>query len=141
MHWRLTEELLEREVAAVRDNEYLLRRVDRLERDGRRVLATCTPPSGVPATLCFTADDYDGRPLSFKVIDPETGADLPGVAWPAGLYFGSDHPVLQRPFICLRGLEEYHLHPSHIADRWDRVRYELRFPVLLGQLLTKAGVA
>jgi hypothetical protein len=141
VHPRLTEELLEREVQAVRDNDFLLRRIAALERDGSRVLVTCTPPSGADAVLCFTADDYDGRPLDFKVLDPATGADLPGRSWPPGLYFGSDHPVLSRPFTCLRGLGEYHLHPSHIADRWDRLRYELRLPVLLGQILTKAGVS
>ena len=81
-----------------------------------------------------------GAGASFHSTDPATGEPLPGPAWPGGLYFGSDHPVLHRPFSCLRGLEEYHLHPSHLADRWDRLRFELRFPTILSHVLSKAGV-
>jgi hypothetical protein len=141
MHEALVQELLEREVAAVRDNDFLLERIDSIVRAGHDVQVRCTPNLGGVVLLCLTGADYDSHPLGLRVLDPDSGAELPGASWPGQLYFGSDHPVLGRPFCCLRGLLEYHLHPSHVADPWGRLRFELRLPTLVGHLLNKAGVA
>ena len=29
-----------------------------------------------------------------------------------------DHPLTHRPFLCLRGIREYHDHPQHTGDEW-----------------------
>ncbi|HKW76642.1 MAG TPA: putative metal-binding protein [Terriglobales bacterium] len=29
-----------------------------------------------------------------------------------------DHPVTHKPFLCLRGIREYHAHPQHSGDEW-----------------------
>jgi hypothetical protein len=29
-----------------------------------------------------------------------------------------DHPTFHRPFLCLRGIREYHEHPQHSGDDW-----------------------
>ncbi len=126
MHVHLVKELLEQEVGAVRANDFLLRRIDTIKADRRRVLVDCAPEGSPPARLAFAGEHYDIAPLSMSVLDLDTGGPLPGACWPGALYFGSDHPVLKRPFACLRGLLEYHVHPSHIADPWDRLRFELR---------------
>jgi hypothetical protein len=28
------------------------------------------------------------------------------------------HPVTKRPFLCMRGIREYHTHPQHTGDDW-----------------------
>lgn len=29
-----------------------------------------------------------------------------------------DHPITHKPFLCLRGIREYHEHPQHTGDDW-----------------------
>jgi hypothetical protein len=29
-----------------------------------------------------------------------------------------DHPITHKPFLCLRGIREYHSHPQHSGDEW-----------------------
>jgi hypothetical protein len=29
-----------------------------------------------------------------------------------------DHPLTHRPFLCIRGIREYHEHPQHSGDQW-----------------------
>jgi hypothetical protein len=29
-----------------------------------------------------------------------------------------DHPFTHKPFLCLRGIREYHEHPQHSGDEW-----------------------
>jgi hypothetical protein len=29
-----------------------------------------------------------------------------------------DHPLTHKPFLCLRGIREYHEHPQHSGDDW-----------------------
>lgn len=139
MHPRLAEELLDEEAEAVRINGFLAQRLVDLRRRGRVLMATGVPSGGLPVQLRFAGEWYDTDPLSLSVHDPSTGDFLPGPVWPGSL-FHSEHPVLHRPFCCVRGLLEYHVHPSHIGDPWDRSRFVLRFPTLLGQILNKAGI-
>lgn len=140
MHPRFVEDMLAQEVEAVRGNDFLRKRIQRIELDHRRVLVTCAPPSSEASIICLDGARYDTQPMSLSVLDGESGDPLPGPRWPGSLYFGSDHPVLHRPFACLRGLQEYHLHPSHLADPWERIRFELRLPTVLGHILNKTGI-
>ncbi len=48
--------------------------------------------------------------------------------------------MLHRPFTCLRGLHEYHCHPSHVTDAWDAYRFKYRLEDMLRILLDKAGI-
>ncbi len=36
-----------------------------------------------------------------------------------------DHPVTRRPFLCIRGIREYHEHPQHTGDDWLLYRHEM----------------
>ena len=49
------------------------------------------------------------------------------------------HPVLNRPFACIRGCAEYYCHPSHLQERWDTLRNTLRLADLLDHALRRAG--
>ena len=36
----------------------------------------------------------------------------------------SAHPITNRPFICMRGFNEFHTHSSHLNERWENYRDE-----------------
>lgn len=139
MHPRLVEELLAEEVAAVQANARLRERLTRIEQRDRSVLVWADGPAGL-LLLRLDGPNYDAEPLSLMALDPEGEAPLPGSQWPPGLYFGSDHPLLERPWACIGGTYEYHLHPSHLNESWDRFRYGHDLATLIGHLLNKARV-
>lgn len=139
MHPRLVEELIAEEVERVRANSLLRDRV-RLEQRGRRVLAYARRAES-EVLFAFHGANYNAEPFQFTVLDAASEEPLPAAAWPPDLAFGGPHPILNRAWTCLRGLYEYHCHPSHLEDAWDRHRHALDLPTLLGQILNKAGCA
>jgi hypothetical protein len=74
--------------------------------------------------LRVDCSDFDGQPPLAELLAPD-GTPLPGPQWPydprrQGIVHG--HPKYGRPFFCRRGLREYHEHPQHEDDPWDRWR-------------------
>lgn len=98
--------------------------------------ALCELNSG--AVLRLDASRYDAEPYAVSIVDAD-GRTLPGDRWPANLNHG-EHPVLGRPFICIRGTYEYHTHPSHLSDHWDLYRGRLGLVDLLDHILRKTGI-
>ena len=139
MHQALCRRLLERQARTVNTGPVRARLLRAVELDGTRALVSFRTADR-EHLLAFDGPNYDAEPLAMQVLRPDTQESLPGPEWPAGLYFGSDHPVLGRAWTCVRGLYEYYCHPSHLTERWDQQRYALRFEILLGQLLDKAAV-
>lgn len=92
-------------------------------------------PFGENRILALDALNYDAEPVGVGFVDAD-GHTLGCAEWPAGLCQG-EHPVLARPFICIRGTSDYHHHPSHVDDTWDRYRAQLRLPDIVGHLLAK----
>lgn len=90
--------------------------------------------------LRLTGTEYDRLPVAVSFID-DTGKDLPGAAWPPGVYMGTDHPVLNKPWVCLRGTLEYHLYTGHTAggDSWDANRADHRLADVVSHLLERCG--
>ena len=76
----------------------------------------------------FDLTDYDLRAPSLEFRDPWTDALLPyGTMFRAlehekdrqtHLVLLDDHPITHKPFLCLRGIREYHEHPQHSGDDW-----------------------
>ena len=65
----------------------------------------------------FLCDDWDQEPPSLALFDPETKQELAWQEWPKGGWAAIDrHPVTGRPALCLAGIREYHIHPSHLSD-------------------------
>lgn len=139
MHPRLVEELIAGEVERVRADGLLRHRV-RLEQREQRVLAYARR-GDAEVVFSFNGPNYNAEPCQFAVVDAETLAPLPAAAWPPGLAFGSPHPSLERAWTCLLGTYEYHCHPSHLGEDWDRHRYNRDLPTLLRNVLQKAGCA
>jgi hypothetical protein len=140
--------MLRDSIAALIDTELDLARGDldvtrpgvSIERSGLIVLVhfeTCS--AGVSGTFALDCSLYDVDPPSVSMVDMQGCSSLPIEAWTPGVPH-SLHPVSNRPFVCAQGIAEYHTHPSHVADSWDRYRNRFRLPQTIGFLLNKAGV-
>jgi hypothetical protein len=71
----------------------------------------------------FQFDNWDEQPPSLSLFDPDNGAELPWEKWPQGTWaVGNPHPVTGKPFLCLPGIREYHIHTSHLTDLWDNLK-------------------
>lgn len=135
LHPSIAAELLDNEVAVAEERHR--HRGARLDRDGTKV-HLWTPGLTDDQVVCLDAASYDTEPVGVTVLDRPGGRMEPFDRWPPG--FGADgHPSLGRPFVCVRGTLDYHSHPSHLDDRWDRYRDRLRLPDLVGHLLTRLG--
>jgi hypothetical protein len=76
----------------------------------------------------FDLTDYDLRAPSLEFRDPWTDDVLQYQTMFRALEFEQarkahvvlldDHPSTQKPFLCLRGIREYHEHPQHSGDDW-----------------------
>ncbi len=130
LHPEILRELLDGEVGVAAE-----RHANRcaLSRHGACVHADL--PTGT--VIAFDGSRYDAEPFGVAVID-DGHEVLPHDRWPPGLSLGK-HPILGRAFICIRGTAEYHLHPSHLLDRWDLHRGKVQLVDLLGHVLNKAG--
>lgn len=135
LHPLVLADLLGDEVAVA--SERLGGRAVGLRHDGRHVTCPLGPTGNAPRSLVLDGRWYDAEPFRVAVCGPD-GLPLPADGWPPGLVH-SVHPVLGRPFACVRGTYEYHLFPGHHHDRWDAYRSRLRLADLLDHLLCKAG--
>lgn len=87
---------------------------------------------------------YDQRPPSITFRDPSTWDLAPYSALPVGqlldhpekaqIVLLDGHPIEKRPFLCLRGVREYHEHPQHDGDDWAMYRSALNVYVLIERL-------
>ena len=76
----------------------------------------------------FDLTDYDLRAPSLDFFDAWSGEPLQFLLMFRALEFEEqrkahvvllgDHPQTHRPFLCLRGIREYHEHPQHSGDDW-----------------------
>jgi hypothetical protein len=135
LHTSLLAEMLDDEVSLAA--ERLGERAGGLAHDARYVTCPMTAPDGSSVLLRLDAARYDAEPVRVDVCDRE-GSPLTESMWPSGLLH-SVHPVTGRPFVCIQGVYEYYIHPSHHKDRWDSVRATLRIVSILDHLLNKAG--
>jgi hypothetical protein len=85
--------------------------------------------TGKIRVFAFKCDDWNEKPLSLTLIDCQTLEELRGHLWPFGTAHwhqsGWESPAgLQTsiPFMCMRGIREYHTHKSHVADLWSNYR-------------------
>jgi hypothetical protein len=132
LHPSVLSELLDDEVVVI--NERLAARGVTAQRDGHHVQVRA-PELGENRILILDAERYDGEPVGVLIGDTD-GHVLPGSEWPPGLCQG-EHPILRRPFVCVRGTIDYHAHPSHTSDAWDRYRGRIRLADLVVHLLRR----
>jgi hypothetical protein len=73
-----------------------------------------------PLRVRLECGDWDGVPPSAELLNQD-GTDLAD-AIPGGIFNGSAHPSTGKTFVCMRGIREYHTHPSHVQEKWDGYR-------------------
>jgi len=90
---------------------------------------------GARLRLRLLCDDWNDRPPSVQFHDWE-GRPLGAIERdPSGVFNNSPHPYTGQPFVCMKGVREYHTHPSHVGDAWQTVKGADRFT--LGGILTQ----
>jgi hypothetical protein len=130
--------LIDAEIEVCLSNASVCRPRVEVTRDAERVLVGFTAPTG-RGVFALDCRDFDASPPSVDMLDPDTLESLPSERWTPGVPH-SLHPSTGRPFVCLQGVAEYHSHPSHTNDPWDRYRTLYRLPQTIARLLDKAGV-
>ena len=80
----------------------------------------------------ISLDDFDQRAPSVVFCDPFTWEELPYAKLHRGNHIGDNkkgfnvlldgHPLTKKPFLCMRGIREYHEHPQHTGDDWMQYR-------------------
>ncbi len=70
--------------------------------------------------LRLEAANWNEQPPSVSLLNPD------GTPWtaplPGGVFNGFAHPTTGHFFICMRGVREFHTHPSHLNESWDNYR-------------------
>ena len=71
----------------------------------------------------FNCEDWDELPPSLALHHPASGKEIPWEQWPQGVWSVLEcHPLTRKPFLCLRGIREYHSHNRHLGDMWENYR-------------------
>lgn len=82
----------------------------------------------------MVCEQYNDHPASIELLSPD-GTLLQSVEPdPGGVFNPGAHPSTGRPFICMRGSREYHIHPSHTSDGWEAIRDQYTLGYLLTQV-------
>lgn len=133
MHPGLSRAKFDDAVAQLRGNTPLLRdrgwTIDAADYPDLRITAVHRN-IGASRTFHFRFDGWDERPPSLAVIDPETLEMLPGSQWPAPNGFWHSNGwsgeagdgTSNQPFLCMKGIREYHAHSSHLGEKWESYR-------------------
>jgi hypothetical protein len=90
----------------------------------------------------FDLSNYDLDPPSLEFRDPWTDAPIPYNTMFRAFQFDrerkghvvllDDHPTTHKPFLCVRGIREYHHHPQHSGDDWLLYRESMNmFSILM----------
>lgn len=85
----------------------------------------------------FDLTDYDLQPPSVEFRDGVTNKPLDYPTMFRALEYDKqrgghvvllgDHPITHQPFLCIRGIREYHNHPQHSGDQWMLYRDSMTF--------------
>jgi hypothetical protein len=89
----------------------------------------------------FDLTDYDLVAPSLEFLDPVTNQALKYETMFRAFEFEKQrgahevllpsHPNTNRPFLCLRGIREYHEHPQHVGDDWLLYRDQMSLFTLI----------
>jgi hypothetical protein len=72
-----------------------------------------------PLRIRLNYEDWPDRAPAAELL--EASGDVLSVG-ATSIFNMSSHPTTNRPFICMRGFNEFHTHPSHLGERWENYR-------------------
>jgi hypothetical protein len=78
-------------------------------------------PEMVPLRIRIDARQYNAEAPAVTLCDWE-GVPFKTLPRSGGIFNNSEHPITRLPFVCMIGTNEYHTHPSHVADLWSQYR-------------------
>lgn len=85
-----------------------------------------TIEAGRPLRLRLECDNWNEVPPSVTLLSPAgvplTSAEVQPLS--GSIFNQSQHEQTGRPFICMRGVREFHSHSSHRNEVWDTYRNE-----------------
>jgi len=92
----------------------------------------------------FGLDGYDVRAPSISFRDPWSWqsaamnalpiAQLVDATGKGQVVLLDGHPTTRRPFLCVRGVREYHEHPQHSGDDWAIYRSSINVMALIERI-------
>jgi hypothetical protein len=88
-----------------------------------------------PLRLRLTCNDWNDQPPSITLHALDGTMLTTPLVNPTGVFHPHPHPTTGRLFICMRGAQEYHSHPSHLGDPWGALNGSSTYT--LGGILTQ----
>jgi len=85
--------------------------------------------------LRLLAKNWNEEPASVELLNSAGEFLAQAPRHPGGVFNNSAHPATGRPFVCMAGAREYHIHSSHVNDSWDNYRSKPAYTV--GGILTQ----
>lgn len=73
-----------------------------------------------PLLIRLTCDNWDEVPPSAEIMEAD-GTPM-GPCSGSSIFHSDHHPDTSKPFLCMRGIREFHTHPSHRNEVWDNYR-------------------
>ena len=122
MHPALSEARFKKDLAGITEELCVQRGWMLFERQYPVFEIGFTSPQGRRLRVRFLCDNWDEQPPSGTLHEWNGSllATMPSSS--TGIFNSSPHPVTGRPFICMRGLREWHTHSSHVQDLWEPLR-------------------
>jgi Predicted metal binding domain len=83
------------------------------------------------------AKNWNDEPPSVELLDGD-GNYLSPERIPqnsVNIFHRDLHPATGRPFVCMAGAREYHIHTGHVSDSWDN--YKRKEAYTLGGITTQ----
>jgi hypothetical protein len=105
--------------------------------------AIVTPFSSWAFGVRLDLSGYDQRAPSVSFRSARTWEPLPFAALPLGHVTDGavkmrvliqEHPATKHPFLCIRGVREYHEHPQHDGDHWAMYRSDINVYALVEKI-------
>lgn len=92
-------------------------------------------PGRTSLRLRLMCDDWNDAPPSIILLTLGGGPIAQVPQGGGSVFHQGPHPQTGKPFICMAGSYEYHIHPNHTSDNWSN--YKTRSGYDLGGIVTQ----
>jgi hypothetical protein len=135
VHPKLAKRRFDRDLAGVTDELCEERRWKIFRQEYPVLDVGFTSTGGAQLRLLLTCEHWNDVPPSITLMSYQGEAILVLPPGHSNIFHAGPHAQTQRPFVCMRGSREYHIHESHIADVWEDLKESADFR--LGEIVTQ----